>query len=313
MCARRWCIVIEARVLRFGKIHSGIKTMDQFPSNRAWMYDRNHRGRGALKVSFVFGVEEFITKACEQDRYHNDGGVRCPCIKCDCTKILEKRVVKVHLYKHGFKPNYLIWTDHGEQMPEGDLDNDGTSMGVETDGERNDQFMLMQDMVHDVDRCTSSSACVASNQSTPTTNVTPSPPISIPGTHSSSTVNELDVEEDSNHRPMIRPIGAGFYPSKTASKAITATIKQKFDQPWLTWGAIPKRERGLFFQCFKIKVSWRVEDEDKVLKNFRSKASHRLLEMFREARKEGKKPNWMGDIVWNDLLEKWNKPTYRRK
>ncbi|XP_022637455.1 uncharacterized protein LOC106763790 isoform X1 [Vigna radiata var. radiata] len=226
--------------------------MDQFPSNRAWMYDRNHRGRGALKVSFVFGVEEFITKACKQDRYHKDGGVRCPCIKCDCTKILEKRVVKVHLYKHGFKPNYLIWIDHGERMPEGDLDNDVTSMGVETDGERNDQFMLMQDMMHDVDRCTSSSSCVASNQLTPTTNATPSPPIHIPGTHSSSTVNELDVEEDFNHRPTIRPIGGGFYPSKTASKAITATIKQKFDQPWLTWGAIPKREKGLFFQCFKV-------------------------------------------------------------
>jgi len=93
------------------------------------MYDRCHRGRGALKESFVLGVVEFITQACEQDRYHNDGGVQCPCSKCDCTKILEERVMKVHLYKHGFKPNYWIWTDHGEQIQEGHFNNDDNCMG----------------------------------------------------------------------------------------------------------------------------------------------------------------------------------------
>jgi len=67
--------------------------MDQFPSNRVWMYDRCHRGRGAH-------FEGFITKACEQDCYQNDGGILCPCSKWDCTRILEDRVVKVHLYKH---------------------------------------------------------------------------------------------------------------------------------------------------------------------------------------------------------------------
>jgi len=49
--------------------------MDQYPSNRAWMYDRCYRGRGALKESFVLGVEDFITKACEQDCYQNDEGM----------------------------------------------------------------------------------------------------------------------------------------------------------------------------------------------------------------------------------------------
>ena len=111
--------------------------MDKFPSNRGRMYDRCHKGRGALKESC----------------YHNDGGVRCPCSKCDCTKILKERVVKVHLYKHGFKPNYWIWTDHSERMPEGHFDNDDNCMGFGRDGvhrkSRDDQFMSMQDMVHD--------------------------------------------------------------------------------------------------------------------------------------------------------------------
>ncbi|XP_027922650.1 uncharacterized protein LOC114180539 [Vigna unguiculata] len=160
---------------------------------------------------------------------------------------------------------------------------------------------------------------VASNPSTPTTNVAPSTSTHIPGTHSSSAINDMDavndinVEEESNNRPMIRPVGGGFYPSKVASKAITATIKQQFDQPWLTWGTIPKSERGLYFQRFKRKVSWRVEDEDRILKNFHSKASHRLSEMFKEARREGKRPNWIGDSIWNSLLEKWNMPMYREK
>ncbi|XP_052734056.1 uncharacterized protein LOC128196612 [Vigna angularis] len=123
--------------------------MDQVPPNRSWMYDRCYRGRGALKESFVLGVEEFIIKACEQDRYQRDGGLRCPCSKCDCTKILNERVVKVHLYKNGFKPNYFIWEDHGETMQEADLVNDVTFRGVETEGEPNEQVMTMEDMVHD--------------------------------------------------------------------------------------------------------------------------------------------------------------------
>ncbi|XP_022641820.1 uncharacterized protein LOC106773017 [Vigna radiata var. radiata] len=104
-----------------------------------------------------------------------------------------------------------------------------------------------------------------------------------------------------------------FYPSKTASKAITATIKQQFDKPWLTWRQIPNTDKGVFFESFKKKVSWKIEDEGKVKRNFHFKASHRLAKMFKKARKEGKKPNWMGDNVWNGLLEKWNMPLYRQK
>ncbi|WVZ15584.1 hypothetical protein V8G54_013150 [Vigna mungo] len=123
--------------------------MDHPPSNRAWMYDRCLRGRGALKESFVLGVEEFIIKACEQERYRRDGGLRCPCLKCDCTKILNERVVKVHLYKNGFKPNNFIWEDHGETMVETNLVNDVTSRGMETEGEPNEQVMTMENMVYD--------------------------------------------------------------------------------------------------------------------------------------------------------------------
>ena len=95
--------------------------MNYTPLNNRWMYDRCYSGRSGLKESFVEGVEEFVIKASQQDCYHIDGGIRCPCVKCDGTRILEDRVYKVHLYKNGFKPNYWIWTDHGEDMPHFEL------------------------------------------------------------------------------------------------------------------------------------------------------------------------------------------------
>ncbi|KOM58257.1 hypothetical protein LR48_Vigan11g129100 [Vigna angularis] len=154
---------------------------------------------------------------------------------------------------------------------------------------------------------TTPSPHVSSNPTTPTNMPSP-PPIGDNPLNSSSAAN--DFEDVSNNRPTITPIGGGFYPTKTTSKAITATIKQQFDEPW---GQIPQTQRDVFFERFKRKVSWSSNHEEKVKKNFHTKASHRLSEMFKKARLEGKKPNRMGDIVWNGLFEKWNMPLYRQK
>jgi len=48
----------------------------------------------------------FITKACQQDCYDNDGEYYVRVVSVIVEEFLEERVVKVHLYKHGFKPNY---------------------------------------------------------------------------------------------------------------------------------------------------------------------------------------------------------------
>jgi len=71
-------------------------------------------------------------KASQQECYHNDGEIRCSCVKCNCTRILEDRVVKVHLYKNGFESNHWIWTDHGEDMPHFDLNEDNSYMDAST-------------------------------------------------------------------------------------------------------------------------------------------------------------------------------------
>ncbi|KOM25620.1 hypothetical protein LR48_Vigan125s001000 [Vigna angularis] len=97
-------------------------------------------------------------------------------------------------------------------------------------------------------RMASLSPNVGFNPSTPT-NIAPSPGTEDADPHSRSAANY--VEECSNSHPMITPMGGGFYPTKTASKAITATIKQQFDEPWLTWSSIPKSTRDVFFERFK--------------------------------------------------------------
>ncbi|KOM26731.1 hypothetical protein LR48_Vigan308s000100 [Vigna angularis] len=95
---------------------------------------------------------------------------------------------------------------------------------------------------------TTPSPHVGSNPTTPTNMPSP-PPIGDNPPHSSSAAN--DFEDVSNNRPIITPIGGGFYPTKTTSKAITATIKQQFDEPWVTWGQIPQTQRDAFFEHFK--------------------------------------------------------------
>jgi len=85
-------------------------------------------------------------------------------------------------------------------------------------------------------------------------------------------------------------------------------------------GAIPKGDRDLFFKRFKViflfplkilifsiwtediivlqrKVTWRVKDEEKVKKNFHSKASHTLSQMFKVTRQKGKRLEWIGNSI----------------
>ena len=86
------------------------------PENRRWMYIRTYPGPGLrpLNPEFVDGVEEFVNYACQSSIYLSEGTIRCPCVKCNGGKLLKYEIVKVHLYKKVFKPDYWYWTDHRE-------------------------------------------------------------------------------------------------------------------------------------------------------------------------------------------------------
>ncbi|XP_052735603.1 uncharacterized protein LOC128197571 [Vigna angularis] len=122
-----------------------------------------------------------------------------------------------------------------------------------------------------------------------------------------------DVDPPFHDRPWIEPYGKGFIPSRVASQAITRSIKQQYLTPWPTWGAIPIDDRKPFWERFKKKVQWKAEHESQIHRNFHMKASHRLSEMFRDARIAGERPDWMGEIIWNSLLAHWNTVEFRKK
>ena len=61
-------------------------------------------------------------------------------------KLLDVPVVKTHLYKHGFKHEYWIWIEHGEERPINTDLGDESSNNVEWDDDSN-QFDMMHEMV----------------------------------------------------------------------------------------------------------------------------------------------------------------------
>ncbi|XP_052726198.1 uncharacterized protein LOC128194675 [Vigna angularis] len=139
------------------------------------------------------------------------------------------------------------------------------------------------------------------------------PPTGTPLADPYSSGDGEGLDPPLHDRPWIEPYGKGFIPSRVASQAITRSIKQQFLSPWPTWGAIPDDDRKSFWQRFQMKVQWKPEHESQIHRNFHMKASHRLSEMFRDARNAGQRPNWLGEHIWNSLLAHWNTVEFRNK
>ncbi|RYQ96420.1 hypothetical protein Ahy_B08g092180 [Arachis hypogaea] len=80
--------------------------------NRSWMYDRTYDQRWGLKPSFIKGVNEFVD-VCTRTHEFLRGGL----VRCQCGTFKQLIDIKIDLYTHGFKPNYWVWTEHGEEIP----------------------------------------------------------------------------------------------------------------------------------------------------------------------------------------------------
>jgi hypothetical protein len=81
------------------------------------MYDVVDIDRHGLKDNFVSGVDEFVKKAMTCPNFLAEGGMNCPCVNCNYVDLANPREVKFHLYRDEFKPNYYVWTRHGEINP----------------------------------------------------------------------------------------------------------------------------------------------------------------------------------------------------
>jgi hypothetical protein len=76
----------------------------------------------------------------------------------------------------------------------------------------------------------------------------------------------------------------------------------------------------IIFIYFQLCCAWKPEHDDEVIKNFHHLASSRLSGMLYEARQEYEtrdgdfKPEWIGEEVWPQLIEYWQKDeTFARR
>ncbi|RYR13589.1 hypothetical protein Ahy_B04g070503 [Arachis hypogaea] len=85
--------------------------------NQSWMYDRTYDERRGLKPSFIKGVNEFVDVCTRTHEFLIGDLVRCSCARCQCGTFKQLIDIKIDLYTHGFRPNYWVRTDYGEEIP----------------------------------------------------------------------------------------------------------------------------------------------------------------------------------------------------
>jgi len=81
-------------------------------NDRSWMYPDSPQG--LRRMDYCNGVQGFINFATSIPINFTEGGIRCPCRKCENKKYLHQDVVIMHLLHKGFMENYQCWYAHGE-------------------------------------------------------------------------------------------------------------------------------------------------------------------------------------------------------
>jgi len=76
--------------------------------DRSWMYQRL-LPNNTINPEFAVGVQQFLNSVGSNDEY-----LRCPCIRCGGATYHTRNNIKLHLYRHGFQHDYIVWNQHGE-------------------------------------------------------------------------------------------------------------------------------------------------------------------------------------------------------
>lgn len=81
--------------------------------DREWMYNMADDD-GYLSTSYSTKVDSFLDYVFSNEEYVDKDGIKCPCAKCYNKFYKKRNVVRFHLLKYGFTPNYTCWSKHGE-------------------------------------------------------------------------------------------------------------------------------------------------------------------------------------------------------
>ncbi|XP_004505606.1 uncharacterized protein [Cicer arietinum] len=253
--------------------------------DRSWMYDRFKPNRRGLKLEFVRGVQEFIKQAKEQPCFLSERTIKCPCATCKCVKSFTPKQVIVHLHKTGFKPNYSIWTEHGELEQNICLRSRSNSSGhmeEEEEEEEDPETPRMEEEEEDKEE------------------------------EDPETPQEMDShEQTADGKVLIRPYGRGWAPSSAPAAAIKHAIQSHFQGPFHCWSETPEDVREYWWKLFGDKVAWDPDAHGYIKKTFESRGAKRLSDMLSKVRKKGTRPHWICEEAWKGLIAHWEGQAFK--
>ncbi|XP_058750947.1 uncharacterized protein LOC131623957 isoform X2 [Vicia villosa] len=266
--------------------------------DRSWMYDRFNPHRRGLKFEFVSGVQEFIKKAKEQPCFLSEKKIKCPCETCKCVKSFTPRDVKAHLYKSGFKPNYSIWTEHGE------LEQNICPMNQSNSSEHMEEEVVVEE-----EEDPKTPHMEASEEEDPRT-----PDMEESGDEEDpKTPREMDTnKQNADGKVLIRPYGLGWAPSAAPAAAIKQVIESHFPGPFHCWSETPEDVREYWWKLFEDKVAWDPRDHGYIKKTFQSRGAKRLSDMLSKVRKKGTRPHWICKEAWKGLIVHWEGEAFQK-
>ncbi|KAL4590590.1 hypothetical protein LXL04_003524 [Taraxacum kok-saghyz] len=99
-------------------------------TDRNWMYERLG-ANGFVSPIFRSGLNTFIEFACSNQNSKDGNKIKCPCTKCLNKPYADVEVVKYHLARYGFMPNYHLWDRHGETSVRSTSTVGSTSLGMD--------------------------------------------------------------------------------------------------------------------------------------------------------------------------------------
>ncbi|CAH9101000.1 unnamed protein product [Cuscuta europaea] len=89
-------------------------------------------------------------------------------------------------------------------------------------------------------------------------------------------------------------------------KRIKIIVGGHFTGDWATYMEVPAATRELWWSLFKSQHRWNQSQNEAILKAYNSRISAWMRPTFRNARTRGKKPGFLSDDVWENLVRHWS-------